>query len=189
MKKVFLIIAILSISIWSQEMRKNANYSLFSDQKATRVGDAITIIVVESSIATNNAETKSGRQTDMSLNFSGSLKGTPIPGGDASVGNGNDFKGSGSTKTSGVIQTKISATIDSVLANGNLLISGSKKIVINDEEQLISIRGIVRTSDVRSDNSVLSYNISNAEITFEGSGIVSGAQTPGLLTRFFRFLF
>jgi flagellar L-ring protein precursor FlgH len=189
MKKVIIIIVLFTIVISSQEMRKNANFSLFSDQKATRVGDAITIIVVESSIASNNAETKSERQTDMSLNFSGNFKGNPIPSGDATVGNGNEFRGSGSTKTSGVIQTKISATIDSVLSNGNLLISGSKKIVINDEEQIISIKGIVRTSDVRSDNSVLSYNISNAEITFEGSGIVSGAQTPGLLTRFFRFLF
>ncbi len=189
MKKILVLVAILSISLWSQEMRKNANYSLFSDQKATRVGDAITIIVVESSIASNNAETKAGRQTDMSLNFSGNFNGTSLASGDATIGNGNEFKGSGSTKTSGVIQTKISATIDSVLANGNLLISGSKKIVINNEEQLISIKGIVRTSDVRSDNSVLSYNISNAEITFEGNGIVSGAQTPGLLTRFFRFLF
>lgn len=189
MKKVLFIIVIITVTLWSQEMRKNASFSLFSDQKASRVGDAITIIVVESSIASNNAETKSGRQTEMSVNLSGNFNGKTIPGGDASIGNGNDFKGSGSTKTSGVIQTKISATIDSVLDNGNLLISGSKKIVINDEEQLISIKGIVRTSDVRSDNSVLSYNISNAEITFEGSGIVSGVQSPGLLTRFFRFLF
>lgn len=189
MKNIIIILVIITTSIWSQEMRKNASYSLFSDQKAARVGDAITIIVVESSIASNNAETKSGRQSDMSVNLSGNFNGKSIPGGDATIGNGNDFKGSGSTKTSGVIQTKISATIDSVLANGNLLISGSKKIVINDEEQLISIKGIVRTSDVRSDNSVLSYNISNAEITFEGSGIVSGVQSPGLLTRFFRFLF
>jgi flagellar L-ring protein precursor FlgH len=188
MKKLITII-LISISVFPQEMRKNAYYSLFSDQKASRVGDAITIIVVESSIASNNAETKSGRQIDMSIDFSGNLKGKPLPGGDASLGSGNDFKGSGSTKTSGVIQTKISATIDSVLENGNLLISGSKKIVINDEEQLITIKGIVRTSDVRADNSVLSYNISNAEITFEGSGIVSGAQAPGLLTRFLRFLF
>ncbi len=189
MKKIILMLTVFTITVCSQEMRKNASYSLFSDQKAARVGDAITIIVVESSIASNNAETKSGRQTDMSVNLSGNFNGKSLPGGDATVGNGNEFKGSGSTKTSGVIQTKISATIDSVLANGNLLISGSKKIVINDEEQLITIKGIVRTSDVRSDNSVLSYNISNAEITFEGSGIVSGAQTPGLLTRFFRFLF
>lgn len=189
MKNIIIILVIITTSIWSQEMRKNASYSLFSDQKAARVGDAITIIVVESSIASNNAETKSGRQTEMSLNLSGNFNGKSIPGGDATIGNGNDFKGSGSTKTSGVIQTKISATIDSVLENGNLLISGNKKIIINDEEQIISIKGIVRTSDVRADNSVLSYNISNAEITFEGSGIVSGVQSPGLLTRFFRFLF
>ncbi|AFH50216.1 Flagellar basal body L-ring protein [Ignavibacterium album JCM 16511] len=189
MKKLFSIIVFITVAIFPQEMRKNAAYSLFSDEKAARVGDAITIIVVESSIASNNAETKSGRETNLSFDLSGQLDKTKLPSGSLDIGSGNDFKGSGSTKTSGVIQTKISATIDSVLANGNLIIRGSKKITINGEEQLISIKGIVRTSDVRADNSVLSYNISDAEITFEGNGIVSDVQSPGLLTKFLRMLF
>jgi len=88
-----------------------------------------------------------------------------------------------------MIQTKISATIDSVLDNGNMLISGSKKISINGEEQLINIKGIVRTSDVRADNSVLSYNISDAEISFEGNGLIDDAQSPGWLTKFFHWIF
>lgn len=189
MKKIIFLIALFSAAIFPQEMRKNAAYSLFSDEKAARVGDAITIVVVESSIATNNAETKSGRETNLGFDLSGQFDKTKLPSGNLDLGSGNDFKGSGSTKTSGVIQTKISATIDSVLANGNLIIRGSKKITINGEEQLISIKGIVRTSDVRADNSVLSYNISDAEITFEGNGIVSDAQSPGLLTKFLRMLF
>lgn len=189
MKKIFLIVLISFAAIFPQEMRKNAAYSLFSDEKASRVGDAITIIVVESALATNNAETKSGRQTELGFDFSGAIDKTKLPEASLNIGSGNDFKGSGSTKTSGVIQTKISATIDSVLTNGNLIIRGSKKITINGEEQLISIKGIVRTSDVRADNSVLSYNISDAEITFEGNGIVSDVQSPGLLTKFLRMLF
>ena len=88
-----------------------------------------------------------------------------------------------------MIQTKISATIDSVLANGNLLIRGSKKISINGEDQVIKIKGIVRTTDVRPDNSVLSYNISDAEISFEGSGLINDAQSPGWLTKFFHWIF
>ncbi len=189
MKKMLFISLCIIAVVFPQEMRKNAAYSLFSDEKASRVGDAITIIVVESALATNNAETKSGRETNLGLELSGQMDQTKLPSGSIDLGSGNDFKGSGSTKTSGVIQTKISATIDSVLSNGNLLIRGSKKITINGEEQLISIKGIVRNSDVRADNSVLSYNISDAEITFEGTGIVSDVQSPGLLTKFLRMLF
>lgn len=75
------------------------------------------------------------------------------------------------------------------MSNGNLVIRGSKKIVINGEEQLINIKGIVRTSDVRADNSVLSYNISDSEITFEGSGLIDDAQSPGWLTKFLHWIF
>jgi len=70
-----------------------------------------------------------------------------------------------------------------------MVIKGSRKIVINGEEQLVSIRGVVRYSDISSDNSVLSYNISDAEISFEGSGIIDDSQKPGWLTKFFHWIF
>ena len=88
-----------------------------------------------------------------------------------------------------MIKTKISATIDSVLNNGNLVVRGSRKISINGEEQTIHIKGVVRTSDISADNSVLSYNLSDAEIVLEGSGLINDAQHPGWLTKFFHWIF
>jgi flagellar L-ring protein precursor FlgH len=170
-------------------MRKNAFNSLFSDQKASYVGDAITIIVVESSLARNNAKTSSGKTSDLGFNLAGKVSSNDVPAVDLGIGSKNKFDGAGSTEASGMIQTKISATIESVLENGNMLISGSKKITINGEEQLVKIKGVVRTSDVRADNSVLSYNISDAEISFEGSGLIDDAQSPGWLTKFFHWIF
>lgn len=189
MKKIIFILLLSITVIYPQNMRKNSNFSLFSDQKASDIGDAITIIVVESSLATNRAKTNAGRESDLGINVEGSAAGTDIPGVDANIGTTNKFDGSGSTESSGMIQTKISATIDSVLMNGNLLIRGSKRISINGEEQIINIKGIVRTSDVRADNSVLSYNISDAEISFEGNGLIDDAQKPGWLTKFFHWIF
>lgn len=189
MKKLFFLFLIFTTISYSQNMRQNAYFSLFSDQKATYVGDAITIIVVESSLATNKAQTKSGRQSDLSFDASGEVLKNTVPPLNVGIGSNNEFQGSGSTESSGMIQTKISATIDSVLTNGNLVIRGSKKITINGEEQLINIKGIVRTSDVRADNSVLSYNISDAEISFEGTGLIDDAQSPGWLTKFFHWIF
>ena len=189
MKKTILFVLIFIGVVYSQDMRKNSFVSLFSDQKAAYVGDAITIIVMESSLATNKAETNSGKKSDLGFNLTGEVNSKAIPNVDVGINSNNDFTGSGSTKTSGLIQTKISATIDSVLANGNLLIRGSKKISINGEDQVIKIKGIVRTTDVRPDNSVLSYNISDAEISFEGSGLINDAQSPGWLTKFFHWIF
>lgn len=189
MKKIILIVVLLVAIALPQNMRKNSYFSLFSDQKASYVGDAITIIVVESSLATNKAKTSSGRQSDLSFDMGGKVLNNDVPEMNVGIGSNNDFSGSGSTESSGMIQTKISATIESVLENGNMLISGSKKITINGEEQLVNIKGVVRATDVRADNSVLSYNISDAEISFEGSGLIDDAQSPGWLTKFFHWIF
>jgi len=185
----FLTIVVFAANLFAQDMRQNAFSSLFSDHKASRVGDAITIIVVEASQASNDAETSTGRTSDLSVGANGSVGTSEIPKVDLSIGTGNDFRGSGSTKTTGMIRTKISATIDSVLANGNLMIKGSRKISINGEEQLVYIKGVVRSSDINADNSVLSYNISEAEITLEGSGLIDSSQRPGWLTKLFHWLF
>jgi flagellar L-ring protein precursor FlgH len=68
-------------------------------------------------------------------------------------------------------------------------ISGSRLITINGEDQLITISGVIRPSDVRPDNNVYSYNISDAKIVFDGSGMIDRAQKPGWLTRLFHWLF
>lgn len=184
---VFLII--LTGSLTAQNFRQNSYHSLFSDRKANEVGDAITIWVVESSQASNNAETSTGRSSDIGFSASGGVDESSLPKIDLGLNSNNDFKGSGSTKTAGMIRTKISARIDSVLNNGDMIIKGSRKIAINGEEQTLSIKGIVRASDIRADNSVLSYNISDAEFVFDGSGMIKNAQSPGWLTKLFHWLF
>jgi len=186
----FFIISFTAAS--AQNVNRNSQVSLFSDYKAAGKGDAVTIIVVESSTATNSAEKSTGRSSDIGFSGSGNINTGGSASGanaDASLGTRNEFEGKGSTKTGGQVRTKISATIDSVLNNGNLMVRGSRKIVINGEEQLMKIKGIVRPSDIMADNSVLSYNISEAEIIFEGDGMINNNQKPGWLTRLFHWLF
>ncbi len=189
MKKIILILfSLFCFKVNAQIMQENLHNSLFSDLKANKVGDAITILVVESSQASNNAEKSTGRNSNLGFGLSGSF-GNTSKNGDASIKSNNDFKGSGSTKASGMISTKVSATIDSVLNNGNMHIKGSRKIIINGEEQTIKISGIVRPSDIMTDNSVLSYNISEAEIVISGKGMIEDSQSPGWLTKFFHWIF
>lgn len=191
MKKFSVIIILLAgLNIYSQDMRQNAFSSLFSDQKASKIGDAITIVVLESSQASNNAQTTTGRTSNLGL--SGKLdpgKGVGVTSPAFNLGTTNDFSGSGSTQTQGVVNTKISATVDSVLANGNLVIKGSRIITINGNEQTIYIMGIVRSSDISPDNLVYSYNISEAKIEFKGDGKINDSQSPGWLTKFFHWIF
>ncbi len=189
MKKIILAIFILPFALYSQNMSKNAFRSMFSDYKAVNLGDAITIVVVESSQASNAAQKTTGRDSDLGFGFSGGMDGTSFPKINMDVGSKNDFKGSGSSKTRGMVRTKLSALIDSVLSNGLVRIKGSRKIVVNDEEQKITIKGLVRTSDISSENTVFSYNISEAEIIFQSDGQIRSVQDPGWLTKLFHWLF
>lgn len=189
MKKIIIAFLLLPLVSNAQNMTQNGFRSLFSDYKAVSLGDAITIIVVESSQASNAAQKSTGRDSEIGFGFSGGLDDTSLPNVDLDLGSRNDFKGSGSSKTSGMVRTKLSALIDSVLANGLVRIKGSRKIVVNDEEQMITIKGLVRTTDISSENTVYSYNISEAEIIFQSDGQIKNMQDPGWLTKLFHWLF
>ena len=187
--RIIILAVILPFMLTAQSMRQNAAYSLFSDNKAAMPGDAVTIIVLESTHASNNAATSAGRKSEAGFGMSGAIDKTTLPNVDFDINSGNDFSGEGSTQTTGSIRTKISAVVDTVLANGNLRIRGSKKITINGEDQIVKISGVIRTSDIRTDNTVYSHNITDADISFEGSGLIDNAQKPGWLTKLFHWLF
>jgi len=191
MKKTFLILFIVmqGSNLFAQNMRANLNRSLFADQKASRVGDAVTILVVETSSASNDSRTATSRESNLSLASSAKNSGASLLDAGASLGTGNSFKGEGATETKGSVSAKISARVDSLFSNGDLWISGSRTISINGEDRLIKISGIVRPADIQTDNSVYSFNISEAVIIFHGKGIVNDNQEPGWLTKFFHWIF
>ncbi|HXF99831.1 MAG TPA: flagellar basal body L-ring protein FlgH, partial [Bacteroidota bacterium] len=117
----------------AQDMRPNIGRSLFADQKAHRVGDAVTVLIVENSSAVNDAKTSTSRGSDVSLSGDVSISGGTSKSVGVGVGTGNKFTGEGTTSNRGSVRAKISAHVDSVLANGNLAISGSRSITINGE--------------------------------------------------------
>lgn len=154
--------------------------SLYADHKARRVGDIVTIIVLESSRASKSAATKTSKRSDSSgsLNDLFGLGKLPLKmGADA----GSDYSGSGTTTRSGTMEAKISAFVKQVLPNGNLVLEGTRKVAVNDDVQEIMVSGIVRPQDVRADNSVLSIYLADAQIKYLGEGPI--AQRPGILTR------
>lgn len=189
MRRLLHIIVFSTTALLAQDLRENSNRSLFSDQKANRIGDGVTILVVESSSASNDSRTNTDRKSDISLASSGKNGGATLIDVGASIGTGNAFAGSGSTETKGSVRAKISARVDSLYVNGNLWISGSRTITINGEEQVVRISGLVRPSDIQADNSVYSFNISDAVIVFQGKGMSAESQEPGWLTKVFHWIF
>ena len=73
--------------------------------------------------------------------------------------------------------------------NGNLVIDGSKVVEINEEKEIIKITGIVRPEDIGTNNTIYSYKISDANITYSGKGVADRGRRPGIFARIFNVLF
>ena len=73
----------------------------------------------------------------------------------------------------------MTAVVREVLPNGNLVVQGSRATVVNNEEQLMTLTGIVRPEDISRDNIVLSTQVADARITFGGIGLVADKQRSG----------
>jgi len=161
--------------------------SLFADNKARQVGDLVTIIIVERTQATSTAQTQTGQ--DASVNFGPILwNSVPlIPG--FGVSGKDNFRAGGSTTRGGSLNARMTAKVVDVLPNGNLVIEGRQTIIVNDEEQVIVVSGVIRPQDIAPDNTVLSTYVADATINYQGAGVIGDKQEPGLLTRLLNWLF
>jgi len=189
MKKllVFLALAVLANGAGAAKI-----HSIYSDRKAMREGDILTVLIVENAEANAKSSTNTKKQNKLGASAQPiGIKGFDIfPNGISEGGSlSADYDGSGATARAGKLVAKISARIDQVLDNGNLMISGNKVVEINDEKEIINISGIVRPEDIEGGNNIYSYNIANAQITYSGKGSASSAQRPGPIARFLNWLF
>ncbi len=165
--------------------------TMFTDQKARTIGDVVTIKITESSAATNKASTATDRSSSLSASvdaFFNAEKRYPAdhpflnPFSRVAGGVESDFEGNGTTKRSGDLNAYITALVTQVLPNGNLVITGSREVLINNENQVIQLTGVVRPRDINSQNQVLSTYIADARISYSGTGVVNDRQKPGWLT-------
>jgi flagellar L-ring protein precursor FlgH len=168
---IFIVVTVLNLgmaaaadaeSLWSSEASTG---NLFSDVKARRVGDLITISIVENATATNSYQTSTGKGVGMSASTNGIGAANLSP----SIGFNNSYKGNETTSRQGALVARITAGVEQVLPNGDLVVVGSRSIVVNDEKQELTIRGVVRPADIGYDNTISSSLVGNAEIRFKGS--------------------
>lgn len=170
------------------QFSQNSARSLFSDVRAYRAGDAVTVIITEETSADNSATTAQSAKTDLSLSAGGSSGSTSVDA-SGSIGTGNEFTGRGQTTRNERFRARLSAKVVAVEQNGNLKIEGKRVFQLNGENQSITLTGFIRPVDIQSDNSIASAAIMDLTIIYEGDGTVTKAQEPGILTKFLRWLF
>ena len=161
---------------------------LFEDIKARQVGDLLTVILDEQTDASKTATT--GISKDSSTEVSApkvfgkdiELGGNPLS---TSLGSASDFSGASDSAQSNKLQGSITVSVAQVLQNGNLVIQGEKWIAINQGDEYVRLRGIVRPVDIGPTNTVLSTQVADAQITYRGKGATADSNSMGWLTRFF----
>ncbi len=179
-------------SLWQEE---NGRAYLYEDLRAMRVGDIITVKIVENHKGSKSADTKAERQSTVDNSLSGSTIGLPglnlgsfmggraVPGLSVNASAQSKFGGKGATNRADTLTGILSAMVTEVFPNGDLRIEGQRAVTINSEKQTMVLSGIVRRVDVDTRNTVLSSAIADARIEYTGLGVVDDVQRPGWFTR------
>ena len=164
---------------------------LFDDHRAKRVGDIVMVNVVESASAANEATTDTNRDSNSEYGVSALFGRTSIPLFGGNVGSTpvlgtntkKEFSADGSTTRNNKVTATVAARVVNVLPDGLLRIEGARQTKVNNETQYLVVAGLIRSRDVASDNSVLSTQIADAQISYYGEGVIAEKQKPGWLTR------
>lgn len=168
-----------------------ANYvnNIYSDSKAHRIGDIISVILSENTSANKNAKTEIKKENTASLGAISGLGGAPVTiNGDSvqfGVSQDNDFKGDSKSNQGNSLSGNISVHVLRVLPNGNLMIRGEKWITLNKGDEYIRLTGVIRSKDISSNNTIVSTKVANARIQYAGTGTFADANEQGWLTQFF----
>jgi flagellar L-ring protein FlgH len=176
-------------SLWQAETLADGN--LYADATARRRGDLLTVVIQETTSVSENQKTDTKR--DNKLDFGVNL----LPGSNqlpAAVGSSaldrlpglnadssKAFTGEGKYDFSHKVRSSIAVQVVDVLDNGSLVVRGSREVLINDDRKTIQIGGIVRPSDIKSDNTVLSEKLYDLQVSIVGEGPMSRAQQEGWL--------
>lgn len=193
LKKILFITALLlllpfTLKLWSGDFGQAS--SLFTDIKANRVGDILTVLIYEYSNASSQAETKNEKSGKFSTGGgpgTGSLSFIPLFG--AQGENKNSFDGKGENQRSQSLRGKMTVTVVGVKENGDLIVRGSRTIGISKDKETMTLTGVVRQKDIKPDNTIESYLLADAEISYTGKGAANTASRPGIVMRFLDWLF
>jgi flagellar L-ring protein precursor FlgH len=179
------LLALATLAATAQSLYDEKSFRpLTADNKAFRIGDVVTVQVVENAAASAKADTGTRRTNNVSAQLNRPKLG-PV---NVGVGVSGDFDGGGSTARAGNLLAQLSVTVREVLPNGDLRVSGEQLLLINDEHQRIVLEGRVRPQDISDANVVLSSRLADANITYVGQGDLADRQRPAWWRKVFDWL-
>lgn len=186
---------------------------LFFDRKARGRGDLVTVYVVEDFSARGSAETSLGGSSSIDASLSSSIgianlfqkaanwflgifgaASAPILPDGADVNalrsnTDNDFDGDGETSREGSFNAIVTCRVLKVLPGGIFHIRGRRSIIVNHEKQVLTVEGLVRREDIAINNTVASTALAEAQLAFDGMGVIDEKQRPSVVSRLMNWIY
>jgi flagellar L-ring protein precursor FlgH len=170
-------------SLWLEGSR-----SFFKDQRASRIGDILTIAIDikdEAALTNKTSRTRSNTEESALTNLLGyetslaqvlpeEVDNTSLTDISSSLSN----EGEGSIDREEEIKLNVAAVIIQVLPNGNLVIHGRQEMRVNYEVRELQVAGIIRPEDIDAQNKISFEKIAEARISYGGRGTISDVQQP-----------
>ncbi len=172
-----------SNSLWG-----STKQTFFKDQRASDIGDILTVLIDIDDEAELENETERRRSAgeDVELNnalgFENRLIDALPAGALASdlvdANSTSSSRGSGSTEREEEIRVQLAATVTQILPNGNMVIQGRQEVRVNFEKRILELAGIIRPEDITTNNSISYDRIAEARISYGGEGQITDVQQP-----------
>lgn len=166
---------------------QNVQRPLFEDQRPGRVGDILTVLIVEKTSASRSSKSSAAKTADVTAGVP-SLTGLPgksFLGAKLAANSANAFEGKGETANDNAFTGTITVTVLAVLPNGNLVVGGEKQVGINHNTETIRFSGVVSPITIQAGNVIQSGQVADARLEYRGKGYIDEAQRMGWLQRFF----
>ncbi len=168
-------------SLWQRN-----RVTFFKDQRASNVGDVITVTIDIKDKATMENETKRSRSSNEKAGMN-SLFGLEqsldrvlpqaVNNKDlADFGANSSHSGSGSIERDDAVKLRLAALITQILPNGNMVIHGRQEVLVNFEKRILQIDGVIRPEDISVENTISYDQIAEARIVYGGEGQLTDVQ-------------
>jgi flagellar L-ring protein precursor FlgH len=165
-------------STWSP-----ASADLFQDPRARNIGDVVTVSIAINDKAQfdNSSDRSRSQKSSLGFDFGYGISGLKDSAtADTGIRSGTETKGQGTIDRKETLVLSVAAVVTEALPNGNLLISGSQEVRVNNEVRVLNVAGIVRPRDISRKNTIDYDKIAEARISYGGRGRLTDVQAPTL---------
>ena len=158
---------------------------LYSEYRASKVGDVIYVQIVESINAIESVANQTGRSASLKqsiASFFGISK-AALDNLSAQASGQFNTQAGGKVQQTGVLTTKLAGRVVKVYPNRTMLIEAKKSFYMSNAQREVFLRGVIRPEDVDSSNTITSDKIANLEVFIDGKGFLADGGSPGWLAR------